>query len=142
MIANMVMNVLFVGVLFALWHRPEQLSGGWLTAIAQVPGLHMGLALASTLASYLNLVQLWRALQREGIFVRQPGWAAHLLRLAVASAALTLVLIVAVVYWPDWSAWSNLTRVMRLAAVIGVASAVYVAVLFATGFRMKDLRGI
>jgi len=74
--------------------------------------------------------------------VRQPGWAAHLLRLAVASAALTLVLIVAVVYWPDWSAWSNLTRVMRLAAVIGVASAVYVAVLFATGFRMKDLRGI
>ena len=142
MIANMVMNVLFVGVLFALWHRPEQLSGGWLTAIARVPGLHMGLALASTLASYLNLVQLWRALQREGIFVRQPGWAAHLLRLAVASAALTLVLIVAVVYWPDWSAWSNLTRVMRLAAVIGVASAVYVAVLFATGFRMKDLRGI
>jgi len=142
MIANMVMNVLFVGVLFALWHRPEQLSGGWLTAIARVPGLHMGLALASTLASYLNLVQLWRALQREGIFVRQPGWAAHLLRLAVASTALTLVLIVAVVCWPDWSTWSNWTRVMRLAAVIGAASVAYVAVLFATGFRMKDLRGI
>jgi len=142
MIANMLMNVLFVGVLFALWHRPEQSSGGWLTAIARVPGLHLGLALASTLASYLNLVQLWRALQREGIFVRQPGWAAHLLRLAVASTALTLVLIVAVVYWPDWSTWSNSTRVTRLAAVIGVASTVYVAVLFATGFRMKDLRGI
>jgi putative peptidoglycan lipid II flippase len=142
MVANMVMNLLFVGALFALWHRPEQMSGGWLAAIAQVPGLHMGLALASALASYLNLVQLWRALQREGIFVRQPGWSTHLLRLAIASAALMLVLIVAIVYWPDWSAWSNLTRIVRLAGIIALASAAYVAVLFATGFRTKDLRGI
>jgi putative peptidoglycan lipid II flippase len=140
MIANMAMNLLFVGVLFALWRTPGQLDNGWLAAIAQVPGLHMGLALASTLASYLNLVQLWAALRREGIFVQQPGWGMHWFRLAAASIALTAILIAGVEWWPDWSGWANSTRVLRLGLLIGVASAVYVAVLFATGFRIKDLR--
>jgi len=141
MVANMVMNILFVGILFALWRQPEQRAGGWLAGIAQVPGLHMGLALASTLASYLNLWQLWHALRREGVYARAPGWARHLTRLGLACAALAAVLIAGMWLWPDWSAWSTATRVVRLTGLIGTASAVYVAVLFATGFRMADLRG-
>jgi putative peptidoglycan lipid II flippase len=141
LIANMAMNLLFVGILFALWHRPEQLGHGWLAAIAQVPGLHMGLALASTLASYLNLWLLWHALRREGVFVRQPGWGKHLLRLGAASLVLMAILVAGVMYWPDWSMWTTSTRVVRLAILIGAASAGYAGILFASGFRMRDLRG-
>jgi putative peptidoglycan lipid II flippase len=141
LIANMAMNLLFVGILFALWHRPEQLGAGWLAAIAQVPGLHMGLALASTLASYLNLWLLWRALRREGVFVRQPGWGKHLARLATGCAALAAVLLAGIVIWQDWSDWPTLTRVWRLSVLIGAASAAFAAALFATGFRIRDLRG-
>src|SRR5262249_28547267 len=52
MIANMGLNLLFVGVLFLLWRGPAVAGEGFLAAIARVPGLHMGLALASALASY------------------------------------------------------------------------------------------
>src|SRR5581483_4756304 len=63
MVTNMGMNVLFVGILFALWRGPAQ-GGGFLAELARVPGLHMGLALSSSLASYLNLALLWRSLRR------------------------------------------------------------------------------
>ena len=45
MVVNMLLNIAFVGILFSLWQQPEQASESWLAAIAQVPGLHMGLAL-------------------------------------------------------------------------------------------------
>jgi putative peptidoglycan lipid II flippase len=140
MIANMVMNIVFVGCLFALWHQPNDLDGGWLAAIAKVPGLHMGLALASALASYLNLVQLWLALRRDGIYTGQPGWRAHWVRLGVSCAAMVAVLVVGLVAWSDWSGWDTWTRVMRLAILIAAAGGVFVAVLFACGFRLRDLR--
>jgi len=140
MIANMVMNIVFVGLLFALWHRPEDADGGWLAAIAKVPGLHMGLALASALASYLNLAQLWMALRRDGVYVRQPGWGSHLLRVGAASAAMVAVIAIGLRYWPDWSAWDTGTRVVRLFAVIAAAAGTFSAVLIAAGFRLRDLR--
>lgn len=140
MVANMVMNVIFVALLFQFWHKPDDLDSGWLAAIAKVPGLHMGLALASALASYLNLAQLWRALRRDGIYVYQPGWARHLARLAVACVAMVAVLGVGVWHWPDWSAWSVMTRVLRLGVLVGAGGASFVVVLFACGFRLRDLR--
>ena len=141
MIANMLLNILFVGVLFQLWHRPEDLGGGWLAAIARVPGLHMGLALASALASYLNLAQLWLALRRDGVYQRQPGWSRHLLRLAAACAAMVVVLGIGLWHWPDWSAWTTSTRVLRLAMLIAAGGGTFLVALFACGFRLRDLRG-
>ena len=141
MIANMALNVLFVAALFALWHRPEDLADGWLAGIAKVPGLHMALALASALASYLNLAQLWVALRRDGLHVAGPGWGRHLLRLGAACAAMVVVILFALWQWPEWGEWSPLTRVARLGIVIGAAGAAFLAALFAGGFRLRDLRG-
>ena len=140
MIANMIMNVVFVAILFSLWHTPEQSGDGWLDAIAKVPGLHMGLALASALASYLNLAQLWIGLRRDGIHVGQPGWAAHLVRLGISCAVMVGVIVACLVAWPDWSAWDTATRVLRLGLVIAAAGGAFIAVLFATGFRLSELR--
>jgi putative peptidoglycan lipid II flippase len=141
MIANMVMNLLFVGLLFFLWRNPDDSTSGVLDAIARVPGLHMGLALASTLASYLNLWQLWNALRREGVYARLPGWGAHLLRLGLACGALVVVLLVGMYMWPDWSGWPAATRAWRLVGLIAAAGGAYIGVLFAAGFRLHDLRG-
>jgi putative peptidoglycan lipid II flippase len=141
LIANMVMNLLLVAVLFALWRRPDAQADGLLAAVARVPGLHMGLALSSVLASYLNLWQLWKALRRQGVYTVQPGWAAHLMRLAFACVALVAVLVAGILVWPDWSDWPTATRIWRLAALIAAAGGVYVAALFAAGFRLHDLRG-
>ena len=104
-----------------------------LDVIARVPGLHMGLALSSTLASYLNLWLLWRALRRGGMYTRQPGWGVHLLRLTAACAALTAVLIAGLLVWPDWTVWPAATRALRLIELIAAAGAAYVVALFACG---------
>lgn len=140
MIANMVMNLIFVALLFQLWHRPDDLGDGWLAGISRVPGLHMGLALASALASYLNLGQLWLALKRDGIYVAQPGWPKHLARLGAACLAMIAVIAFGLWHWPDWSGWAASTRVLRLAILIGAAGMSFLTVLFACGFRLRDLR--
>src|SRR4249919_1171701 len=90
MLANMVLNALFLALLFALWQQPGDLDEGWLKGLSKVPGLHMALAAASALASYLNLALLWRALRRDGIYQREPGWARFTLRLVLACAVMVL----------------------------------------------------
>jgi putative peptidoglycan lipid II flippase len=141
MIANMVLNALFLALLFALWHQPGDLDHGWLQGLSKVPGLHMALAMASALASYLNLALLWRALRREGIYDREPGWARFSLRLVLACAVMVAVLLLGRWLWTDWSGEVWL-RIGRLAVLVGAGGASYVAVLFAMGFRVRDLRGI
>ena len=140
LIANMLMNIVFVGILFLFWRAPDDLAGGWFAGIARVPGLHMALALASALASYLNLWLLWRSLRRQGIFVRQPGWGTHLMRLAGACAAMVAVLLAGNMIWQGWSDWPTTTRVLRLSVLICSAGMAFVGVLFASGFRLRDLR--
>ncbi len=58
-----------------------------------IPGLHMGIALASALASYLNLWLLWRGVRRDGVYQREAGWAQHVERLAIACTRLVAVVL-------------------------------------------------
>jgi putative peptidoglycan lipid II flippase len=141
MLANMVLNALFLALLFAMWHQPSDLDKGWIQGLSKVPGLHMALAMASALASYLNLALLWRSLRRDGIYQREPGWARFTLRLVLACAVMVLVLLTGLWLWPDWSV-DKWLRIGRLALLVGGGGASYVAVLFAMGFRVRDLRGI
>ena len=141
MIANMALNVALLALLFWLWKAPGDLDQGWRAGLARVPGLHVALAMASALASYLNLALLWRALRRDGIYAREPGWARFTARLLLACAAMVLVLLAGRWLWPDWTvgAW---TRIWRLGAMIGVGGLAYAAVLAALGFRIRELRGV
>ncbi len=140
MVANMLLNVIFVGVLFALWRDPTDTSSGFFEQLQRVPGLHMGLAIASSLASYLNLWQLWRALRRDGVYQPQPGFGRHMLRLTAGCVALVGVLLAGLSYWPEWTQVSATVRVERLLLLIVLAGAAFSAVLFACGYRLRDLQ--
>lgn len=142
MVASMLLNFVFIGLLFWYWHTPDQLREGWMAALSKIPGLHVGLALSSACASYLNVFLLWRALRRHGVYQPQPGWSRHLLRLLAACVVMVAVLIAGLSVWNEWTAWPVLTRIWRLTALIGVAGLAYVATLFAGGFRLRDLRGL
>jgi len=141
MVASMLLNVVFVGALFWLWHAPQHLSMHWTEALASVPGLHVGLALSSACASYLNVALLWRALRRDGVYRRQPGWGRHLARLFAACAVMVGVLLVGLAWWNDWTNWPEATRLWRLSALIAAATAAFTVALFASGFRLRDLKG-
>jgi len=142
LVANMVLNLIFVWLLYATWAPSAVRAGGLLEGIAQVPGLHMALGAASALASYLNLALLWRWLKQAGVYEKQAGWARHWLRLAVACVAMVLILLLGRWYWPDWGGMDSLARIWRLAALIAAGGATYLAALFALGFRLRDLRGV
>jgi putative peptidoglycan lipid II flippase len=140
LVANMLLNVVFIVLLFELWAPAAARQTGWLAAIAMVPGLHMALGIAGAASSYINFALLWRWLHRAGVYRRQPGWGRHLARLLLACAAMVAVLLLGRWYWPDWTTVATWARVWHLAVMVGAGAATYVAVLFATGFRLRDLR--
>ena len=142
MVMNMVFNLILVGILFALWHKPEDMSAGWFVALSKVPGLHAALGLASALSSYLNLFLLWRILKRDGVYRPLPGWGRHWLRLIMSSAVMVAVLLLGLHYWNDWSAWGVWRRIAVLSSMIGAGGIAFVGTLFATGFRINDLRAV
>jgi putative peptidoglycan lipid II flippase len=142
LLTNMVLNVLFLALLFEWWAPPALKQLPWLEGLARLPGLHMALGMASAVAAYVNLALLWRWLKRAGVYQRQPGWMRHLLRLAVSCLAMVAVLLLGRWWWPDWTTGvPALTRVWRLAVLVGTGGGVYLGTLFATGFRLRDLRG-
>jgi putative peptidoglycan lipid II flippase len=74
------------------------------------------------------------------VYERQPGWPRHILRLAVACAVMSAVLLAGLYVWPEWSGVEKWTRVGRLAVLVCAGGGSYVAALFAMGFRPGELR--
>lgn len=123
MLANMLLNLAFVLPLMHFY----QLG-------------HVGLALATSVAAWLNAGLLWRGLLREGVYSFQPGWNRYALRLAAASLAMVLVL-----WWltppPEtWLEWGLRQRAMRLAGVVAAGAGCYLLVHVLGGTRLAELR--
>ena len=140
MAVNMLLNIVFVLLLFAWWHTRADLDDGLIAGLAKVPGLHMALGAASALAGYLNLAQLWLALRRQGIYRAQAGWLRHLGRTLLACALMAAVLLAGRWLWPDWTGVGGWLRLWRLLALLVAGGATYFAALWALGFRLRELR--
>jgi putative peptidoglycan lipid II flippase len=140
LIANMVFNALFLAVLYLAWVPDELQRGPVLAALAQVPGLHFALGLASAAASYLNLWLLWRWLRQAGVYERQPGWGVFLLRLGAACSAMSVSLLAGLRWAPDFTAAPVVERIAWLALLVGGGAAVFAMSMFALGFRLRDLK--
>ena len=115
--ANMIMNVLF-----------------YLNGMA-----HVGLALATSLAAYLNAGLLLRGLRREKVYSFHEGWLLLVLRLLLANSLLAFFLIAYSGDWQMWLEWDLMTRVIRMALLVFGGIALYVAALYVSGLRLKHL---
>lgn len=111
-----------------------------LNAILIFPFAHAGLALATTLAAYLNATCLWVILWRRGIYQNQGGWLKFSLQMISANGAMILWLL----YWHypvlQWLNWPPISRLTHLALLIVGGTLVYLIVLRLVGFRVRDLR--
>jgi putative peptidoglycan lipid II flippase len=139
LITNMVLNALFLLLLYAWWAPSAMKTGPLFDGLSKVPGLHLALGMASAVASYINLLLLWRWLRKADIYQRQAGWGRHCLRLVLACGAMIVVLLLGRWYWPDWTQMQVIGRVWRLALLVCAGGATYMAVLFAAGFRLREL---
>ena len=119
---NMVLNLAFV--------VPMVMLG--------INGPHAGLALATSLAAWVNAGLLYRVLKKRGIYTAQQGWARTWAQLSIASVVLAGVLVWGVPATAVWIDWSAGQRIVSLMLCVGAGVAVYLLALQLAGMRLRD----
>lgn len=123
MVSNMVLNLVFVGVLL--------LQG--------FEGPHAGLALASSVAAYLNATLLYFGLRKRQVYMPDRGW----LRLTVAVLMGCVAMVFLLKYMTgDIASWLQadvILRIRNLSLTIASGALVFVIAGFVTGLRKHDL---
>ncbi|GJM14249.1 MAG: putative lipid II flippase MurJ [Pseudohongiella sp.] len=117
MVSNMIMNLLF-----------------FLGGLA-----HVGLALATSLAAFLNAGLLLRGLVADGVFKFQRGWGVFLLRVVLANALMVYFLMSFSGDWQDWLGWGMTDKILQLTLLVVGGVCIYGAVLFAAGLRWRHI---
>ncbi len=92
-----------------------------------VPLAHVGLALAVTIAAYVNCGLLYWYLRRDGVLQLQPGWFGFLVKVTISCLLMGLLLHFTAGDTRDWIDSGALQRVGRLTGVIFTALVVYFA---------------
>ncbi len=100
---------------------------------------HTGLALAVSIAAWVNASLLFITLYIRGIYVPQAGWAWFLLRVALAVSAMSLSLVYLNQPPEIWHAWSLAQRIGQLMLLVVAGAASYFALLLLLGIRPKQL---
>jgi putative peptidoglycan lipid II flippase len=124
MLVNMIGNLVFVVTLTHIGFE----------------GPHAGLALATTLSSFVNAALLLRGLYKQQIYQPQPGWQKLLLQVIVAALLMGLVLhfMADPEHW--WLSGGAVERVLHLAGLILLGALTYTAALYLSGLRFHYLR--
>ncbi len=117
MVANMLFNLLLV------WH--------W---------RHVGLAMASTLAAFLNAGLLYHGLVRRGVYRLGAHWRRQGARFILANAGMVFLLQRCNPGWSYWlqPGWGH--KLFTLLGLILLGGAGYFALLLALGLRPRHLR--
>lgn len=109
-----------------------------LSIVLVFPLAHAGLALATSLAAFLNAGLLLALLLKKGIYKPSGAWRLFGLRVLSASAAMAAVLI----YGVDagqWALWGAKQRALQLGLWIGIAMLVYMLALLLSGIKVRDI---
>jgi len=109
--------------------------------LLHIPAPHAALAMATTVAGYVNVWQLYRSLRRDGVYQPEAGWGRLLGRMAVANGAMALLLVLAVPGLEQWAAWGAPQRALHLALWVGAAVVTYVLALRVAGVDLAELMG-
>lgn len=104
------------------------------------PFAHAGLAMSTSIASWVNGIVLLILLLREKIFIVQARWMIFLIRIVLA-----IVVMSGLIYWlagdlNQWLTWDTWPRAWHLAVIIAGGLLSYCAVLLLSGLRLNDLR--
>jgi len=100
---------------------------------------HTGLALAVSIAAWVNAGLLFVILFMRGIYKPQPGWLWFLLRVAIAVTCMSAALIYLNELPSVWHQWSLFSRIVRLCLLVAAGGLSYFACLYLLGIRPKQL---
>lgn len=105
------------------------------------PLAHAGLALASSLAAYMNCGLLYILLKRRALYTPTEGWYRFILQLLIANILMALYFYVVVGDIAYWLSLRLITRIMILLGHLCVAMLIYVGSLLLLGLKPKQFRG-
>ncbi len=97
---------------------------------------HAGLALAVSLAAFVNSGLLLRGLLMNGVYRAQAGWRAFATQVGLAAAGMGVGLSVALNHFTGWVGWSVLERGGCLALLVAGGAVLYVSLAWVTGLRL------
>ena len=123
MVTNMVLNLLFVGLLL----------------LRGFEGPHAGLALASSAAAYLNAILLYRGLKKRDVLSHEKGWLRLWIAIFLASAAMAALLFFMTHDIEAWLQAAATLRVRNLALTIVFGILVYIFICMLAGIKKHDL---
>jgi putative peptidoglycan lipid II flippase len=108
-----------------------------LNALLIIPLKHVGLALATALASWLNAGLLWVGLKNRNQLLPSHRWGWWIPRLLIASALMTLALELYLPALSVWLDWGLAQRLLHLAIAILISMAVYSVLWVLLGLRPR-----
>jgi putative peptidoglycan lipid II flippase len=123
MITNMALNICFVVPM----------------VLYEYEAPHVGLALATSCAAYLNAFMLFRGLCKTDVLRPTPGWTKLFMQITVAIFAMAIVLALITPELAQWTEWPMFERVSTLLGMIAIAGLLYFAVLALLGVRPNQL---
>lgn len=101
---------------------------------------HVGLALSTALAAYINAWLLYRGLHRQQVYMPSANWGKTWLRYGFANLLMAATLLVGLHYFNDWHSWGIWPRIWHLTILCVAGMSAYLLGLVASGFRLKDFR--
>lgn len=116
MFANIIMNFIFIGSL-----------------------AHAGLALATSLAAFINAGLLFWFLRKGEFYLPENDWLVFIGRIIFASLVMSALLFYMSPAISLWIEWDVFTRVMQLVIWIAAGGASYFAALWLSGLRLKNM---
>ncbi|HRD48549.1 MAG: murein biosynthesis integral membrane protein MurJ [Candidatus Competibacter sp.] len=110
-----------------------------MTLILIWPLAHAGLALSTSLASFLNAGMLLRGLHRNGVYRPARGWPRFLWQVGAANLAMGLLLWFGAGDLAGWIQASAKVRLWRLCGLVTAGGAAYLLAVLAVGLRPRHL---
>ena len=110
----------------------------WYWVARELYAPHAVLAGGTALGATINALVLWALFRRQDPEGRRGAMLKPLLRIAIAVALISILLIQFAPADPLWTEASGTSRVLWIAACVGGAAAAYFLCLYGTGHRWRD----
>ena len=110
-----------------------------LSLLLVMPLKHVGLALAISLAAFVNAGVLYLMLRRQEVYLPSPGWVSFLSRVFLASAVMGAALFWGMGDIDSWLQAPAIERAMRLSILVVAGGLVYLLTAGAFGVRLAQL---
>jgi len=110
-----------------------------LSLLLVTPLAHAGLALATSLASFVNAGLLFYFLYKRNVYQMQKGWSLFLVRVVLACTTMSVVLHYLVPPVQIWLHWDISDRAFYLGQWIIVGMIIYAAALRLTGLQYRHM---